>query len=141
KHYITKDVFTYVTSVIDPAKRTDSNAYKPFTVKIGDTLFVNRGYMIFEGFNTNVNNSNYVAQEGDIAVSAKLTLKDLNGTNMQVAPVYYIRNNFEQYIEDTIAERHTYVRLSKILPDENAAEIMIRQPDEDYIVMKALLFQ
>lgn len=140
KHYLTKDVFTYVTSVIDPSKRPDSTTYKKHTVKRGDTVFVNRGYMIFEGFNTSVNNKHYTPQTGDIAVSANLTLRDLLGDSMTVSPVYFIRDNFEQYIEDTLAERRTYVRLSKILPDQDAAELMIRQPEEDYIVMKALLF-
>lgn len=140
KHYLTKDVFTYVTSVIDPSKRPDSTTYKKHTVKRGDTVFVNRGYMIFEGFNTSVNNKHYTPQAGDIAVSANLTLRDLLGDSMTVSPVYFIRDNFEQYIEDTLAERRTYVRLSKILPDQDAAELMIRQPEEDYIVMKALLF-
>ncbi len=140
KHYLTKDVFTYVTSVIDPSKLEDSTKYKKHTVKIGDTIFINRGYMIFNGFNTNVAHPLYAAQAGDIAVSANLSLKDLVGDSTQVNPIYYIRNNFEHYIEDTLAERRTYVRLSKILPDQEAAEIMIRQPEEDYIVMKALLF-
>ncbi|MCB0697565.1 MAG: cytochrome c biogenesis protein CcsA [Chitinophagaceae bacterium] len=140
KHYLSKDIFTYVTSVIDPAKRTDSNAYKSHKVRIGDTIFINRGYLIFDGFNTNVDNENYIPEKGDIAVAARITLKDLNGAGQQVAPVYYIRNNFQHYIEDTLAERRTYVRLSKIVPEENAAEIMVRQPEEDYIVMKALLF-
>lgn len=140
KHYLTKDVFTYVTSVIDPSKRPDSTTYKKHTVKRGDTVFVNRGYMIFEGFNTSVSNKHYTPQAGDIAVSANLTLRDLLGDSMTVSPVYFIRDNFEQYIEDTLAERRTYVRLSKILPDQDAAELMIRQPEEDYIVMKALLF-
>ncbi len=140
KHYLTKDVFTYVTSVIDPSKREDTNAYKKHVVKIGDTVFVNRGYVIFRGFNTTVNNPHYIPQPGDIAVTAQLTLKSLGGDSMSVAPVYYIRNNFENYIEDTIADKRTYVRLSKILPEQNGAELMIRQPDEDYIVMKAILF-
>lgn len=140
KHYITKDVFTYVTSVIDPSKREDSTKYKTHTVKIGDTVFINRAYLIFKGFNTNVTNKHYAQQDGDIAVSAQLLLKDLSGDSLQVAPVYYIRKNFEYFIEDTLTERRTYVRLSKILPDQNAAELMIRQPDEDYVVMKAILF-
>jgi len=140
KHYLTKDVFTYVTSVIDPAKREDTNAYKKHVVKIGDTVFVNRGYVVFRGFTTEVNNPNYAPEPGDIAVTAQLSLRSLGGDSMNVAPIYYIRKNFEHYIEDTIADKRTYVRLSKILPEQNAAELMIRQPDEDYIVMKAILF-
>ena len=140
KHYLTKDVFTYVTSVIDPTKVGDSTAYKKHKVQRGDTIFINRGYLVFNNFNTSVTNEHYQQQQGDIAVSASLTLRDLFGDSASLNPVYYIRNNFENYIEDTLAERGTYVRLSKILPEEDAAEIMIRQPEEDYIVMKALLF-
>lgn len=140
KHYLTRDVFTYVTSVIDPSKQDDSTKYKKHTVKRGDTIFINRGYMIFDGFNTNITHPQYAAQPGDIAVTANLLVKDLMGDSTVSNPVYYIRNNFENYIEDTLAERRTYVRLAKILPEEGAAEIMIRQPEEDYIVMKALLF-
>lgn len=140
KHYLTKDVFTYVTSVIDPTKVGDSTTYKKHKVKRGDTVFINRGYLVFNNFNTNVTNEYYQPQQGDIAVSASLTLRDLFGDSATLNPVYYIRDNYEQYIEDTLAERSTYIRLAKILPEEDAAEIMIRQPEEDYIVMKALLF-
>lgn len=140
KHYLHKDIFTYVTSVIDPSSQGDSNAYKSHKVHKGDTIFVNRGYMIFNGFNTNVSNTNYQQQDGDIAVSATLTMKDLLGNEEHLAPVYYIRDGYEHYVEDTIADRRTYVRLAKILPDEDAADIMIRQPNENYIVMKALVF-
>lgn len=142
KHYLTKDVFTYVTSVIDPTKKDDTSLYKKHKVKRGDTVFVNRGYIVFDEFNTQVANPNYTATKGDIAVSAVLRVKDLVGNNDTLHPVYYIRNNTESYIEDTLAEKKMYVRLAKILPDENAAELMIKQAgdDNDYIVMKALIF-
>lgn len=142
KHYLTKDVFTYVTSVIDPNKREDTTLYKKHKVKMGDTIFVNRGYIIFDGFDTKVDNPNYTNQDGDIAVVARMTLRDLEGNEEPLAPVYYIRDNFERKIEDTLADRHLYVRLSKILPDENAAEFMVKQSgdDSDYIVMKAMIF-
>lgn len=140
KHYLHKDIFTYVTSVIDPTKQDDSTKYKSHKVRKGDTIYVNRGYIIFNGFNTNVKHPYYQAEDGDIAVAALLTLRDLMGDDVDLAPVYYIRGGYEQYIEDTIADKRTYVRLGKILPEEDAAEIMIRQPNEDYIVMKALVF-
>lgn len=142
KHYLTKDIFTYVTSVIDPSKKEDTSLYKKHTVHKGDTVFVNRGYIVFEGFNTNVSNPDYQQQEGDIAVAAQLRVKDLVGNEDVLNPVYYIRNNFENYIEDTLVEKKMYVRLARILPDEDAAELRIKQAgdDNDYIVMKALIF-
>lgn len=142
KHYLTKDIFTYVTSVIDPSKKEDTSLYKKHTVHKGDTVFVNRGYIVFEGFNTNVSNPDYQQQEGDIAVAAQLRVKDLVGNEDVLNPVYYIRNNFENYIEDTLVEKKMYVRLARILPDEDAAELRIKQAgdENDYIVMKALIF-
>lgn len=142
KHYLTKDIFTYVTSVIDPAKKEDTSVYKEHVVKKGDTVFVNRGYIVFEGFDTNISNPEYEQQEGDIAVAAKLRVKDLIGNEDELNPVYYIRNNYENYIEDTLAEKKMYVRLAKVLPDQDAAELRIKQAgdDNDYIVMKALIF-
>lgn len=142
KHYLTKDIFTYVTSVIDPSKKEDTSLYKKHTVHKGDTVFVNRGYIVFEGFNTNVSNPDYHQQEDDIAVAAQLRVKDLVGNEDVLNPVYYIRNNFENYIEDTLVEKKMYVRLARILPDEDAAELRIKQAgdDNDYIVMKALIF-
>ncbi|MCB9065180.1 MAG: cytochrome c biogenesis protein CcsA [Chitinophagales bacterium] len=142
KHYVSRDIFTYVTSVIDPAKKTDTGAYKKHVVKIGDTFFVNRGYVVFDAFDTRLDDPRYEAKDGDIAVAARLTLRDLDGNENKLAPIYYIREGMENTVEDTVADRKLYVRLSKIVPDENAAELMVKQAgdDADYIVMKALLF-
>ncbi len=142
KHYLTKDIFTYVTSVIDPAKRTDTNTYKTHTVKAGDTVFLNSGYMIFKGFETNAVNKNYVPANGDISVTAKLEVSDLNGNMQTIRPVYYIRDGYENNVEDTLKNMLLYTRLTRIIPDEGAAELQIKQadPKDDYIVMKALVF-
>lgn len=142
KHYLTKDIFTYVTSVINPEKKAKAKEYETQIIQIGDTIFVNRGFITFDGFKTDISNPNYDAQQGDIAVAADLTLRDLQGNITKLAPLYYIRDNYEYNLEDTITERKLYVKLSKIIPDQNAAEIMVKQAgdDNDYVVMKAIIF-
>jgi cytochrome c-type biogenesis protein CcmF len=142
RHYLTHDVFTYVTSTVDKTKNTDTTSYSSKKVKIGDSLFFNNGFIVFEGFNTKVSNSNYQSQTGDIAVSAKLNVRNLSGENFNVSPVYVIRGNNEMYIDDTLKSLNLYTRLKKIIPNENAAEIEFKQPSamNDYIIMKAILF-
>lgn len=142
KHYLTKDIFTYVTSVINPEKKAKAKEYETQIIQIGDTIFVNRGFITFDGFKTDISNPNYDAQQGDIAVAADLTLRDLQGNITKLAPLYYIRDNYEYNLEDTITERKLYIKLSKIIPDQNAAEIMVKQAgdDNDYVVMKAIIF-
>lgn len=142
RHYLTKDIFTYVTSVIDPAKKTDTVSYKTHVVHTGDTIFLANSYLIFRGFSSNVKNPNYIPEQGDLAVTAQMDLFDLKGHAQPLAPVYFIRGKYENEIEDTSKSMMVYARLSRIIPDQNAAEIMVKQadPKDDYIVLKALVF-
>lgn len=142
KHYLHKDIFTYVTSVIDPKKKTDTAKYKSHIVQAGDTIFLNTGYLIFKGFDTKVDNPAYTATAHDIAVMARLPLYDLKGEVKELKPVYYIREGYENQIEDTAKEQLLYTRLSRIIPDKNAAEILVKEsdPKDDYIVLKAMVF-
>lgn len=142
KHYLTRDIFTYVTSAVDPSKKDDTLSYKKHVVKQGDTVFLNRGFLVFRGFNTNVNNSKYESKEGDVAVEAILSLNDFTGTIDTLKPLYLIRDGFVQTVDDTLAERKLYVSLANVIPKSDAAELRIRQSgdDNDYIVMKAIVF-
>ncbi|GBL35274.1 hypothetical protein EMGBS15_08690 [Filimonas sp.] len=61
---------------------------------------------------------------------------------MEAAPVYVIRSQQEELIEDTLSSYNLYTRLTKIIPAENAAVIEFKQPSamNDYVIMKAILF-
>ncbi len=142
KHYLTNDVFTYVTSTVDKSKMDDTTSYTSTKVKQGDSIFFASGYMIFNGFETDFVSTNYQAETGDIAVAAKLSVYNLEGKKMESRPVYVIRNQNEIVIDDTISNLNLYTRLTKIIPAENAAMIEYKQPSamNDYIIMKAILF-
>ncbi len=143
RHYLHKDIFTYITSAIDPTKKSDTSTYKTHKVHAGDTIFLNTSYMVFGGFNTKPENENYKPVANDIAVAAMLQLYDLKGPVEALDPVYFIRNGFENEIEDTAKSMGLNVKITRIIPDENAAEIKVKEaaaPEQDYIVMKAILF-
>ncbi len=142
RHYLTHDIFTYVTSTVDKSKMTDTSSFKSKQVKAGDTIFLANGFMLFEGFDTKNFNKNYEPQMGDIAVSARLSVVNMNGMKGEALPTYVIRSQSEQMIQDTIPNFDVYVRLSKIIPDANAAVIDYMQPNslDDYIIMKAIVF-
>lgn len=141
KHYWNRDIFTYVSSVSDPAKRNDTASYRPFTVHRGDTIFLSKGYIVFRDFNTDVR-QRYAYENGDIAVAAQLDIYDLQGKTAEAAPVYYIRGKFENFIEDTLSNDGVIIRLTGILPEQNAAKIELKEADPSnyYVVLKALKF-
>ncbi len=145
KHYLTHDIFTYVTSTIDKSKITDTVKYKSQEVAIGDSLFFSNGFMVFRGFNAKVHNSKYQPEKDDIAASAMLDVYSFNTENTETfkaQPTYFIRKNQEFQIADTVSPLSLYVRLTKIIPSEEKALIEYKQPDalNDYIIMKAILF-
>jgi cytochrome c-type biogenesis protein CcmF len=142
RHYLTHDIFTYITSTVDKSKNKDTTSYQSKNVKIGDSIYFSNGYILFKGFETAIANKNYSAQTGDIAVAANLEVHDLTGKILTSKPLYVIRNQDEVFIEDTVKEYNLFTRLSKIHPDDGTAIVDIKQPSamNDYVIMKAILF-
>lgn len=144
KHYLTRDIFTYVTKAYDPNhKPTDDTAsYKTHKVHEGDTVFTNDGYLVYAGLNTNIAPGTYPQQAGDVAVAAVLLAYDVKGPVDTLFPIYYIRDQYAYQADDTLKKSNLYARISNIIPDEKAVELKIKQAaaEDDYIVMKALIF-
>ena len=143
KHYLHKDIFTYVSSVLDKSKVTDTASYKSHTVHTGDSIYFSNGFMVFEGFNREVNRPDYAPLPGDVAVAAKLRVYSMNDAPPQeLQPVFCIRGNNAVMVDDTAKMLALYTRFSNILPQEDAAVIDVKQqdPKDDYIVLKVLVF-
>ena len=146
KHYLTRDIYTFISSATDKSK-SDTSMYRSHFVRLpGDTIYLNSGYMIFNGFSREVSDKRYAPEANDIAVSAKLTVHDIYGGEHQISPIYVVRNKESVYhMEDTIPSMDLYARLENIIvksQDSVTAEIMVKQTDpmDDFIVLKALVF-
>jgi cytochrome c-type biogenesis protein CcmF len=142
RSYWTHDVFTYITSMSDPNAKTDTSKFQPFTVKNGDSIFLNNGYLVYEGLNKTITNPNYQAQGEDISVEANLTGYGMQGKLGTAAPVYTIKGNDVMALTDTLRDMGLNIRINKIIPEQDAVELGIRQraPQDDYIIMKAIVF-
>jgi cytochrome c-type biogenesis protein CcmF len=143
KKYWDRDVFTYVTKTLDKSSVPDTMQYTKQTVKPNDTLYFKNGYLIYRGINKNVSNPNYIPEQGDIALSTQLDAYNLDGKTNSVEPVYFIRGNMQNRLEDTLHDYNLFVRIAKINMDkENSVDIEFKQPaaENDYVVMKAIVF-
>lgn len=139
RHYVTRDVFTYVNSIY---KATEKDAYRADTIKAGDSLFVSNAVLVFEGFNRDAKRSDYKPTEGDVAVGARLSVHTLQDAPSEIQPLLIIRGNELTGLPDTARNIGLFARFANILPEQNAAiiETMQRDAKDEYIVMKALLF-
>jgi Cytochrome c biogenesis factor len=145
RHYLTRDIFTYVTAVPRKDEGSDTAHYSHHEIKEGDSIFFSNGYIVYSGLRKSPQNKNYqaAAQEGDLAVGAQLTVHTKDGSESALEPVYFIRNNTYQYnVPDTAHQLSLYVKFAKILPNENKIELEVKESGtfDDYIVLKAFIF-
>ncbi len=138
QHFLTKDIFTYVTSVPDPAQKNADNDFKVHEVMLLDTVFLSKGYLIFNSFEkADIKDSTH------ISVKANLSVYDLKGLVGELHPAFSIQNNtLQSEGAEKLSLMNLEVIFTNIFPQKNAIELMIKQTDDkqDYIVMKALLF-
>ena len=143
KHYLTRDIFTYITAVPRKDVVTDTLPYTKHIIAQGDTIFFSKGFMVLSSLKTAPVQKNYHAEPGDIAVGAQLDVHTRSNGDFAMQPVYFIRDSsFQGNIPDTIAPLSLAVRFTKILPNENKVELELKESRDpmDYVVMKALIF-
>jgi len=146
KHYWDHDVFTFINGATDKSK-TDTSTYRSNIVsKQGDTIYLNNGFMIFNGFSKDINDKRYVPSDSDLAVKAILSVYDVNGPVHELNPLYILHNKqYINFMEDTLQSMGLEVRFANLnvkSKDSVSAEIMVKQtdPKDDFIVLKALVF-
>lgn len=139
KHYLTRDIFTYITSAIDPSKVTDTASYVKHTLKKGDTVYLANGYLVFEDFE----DANLKENSGALSVKARLKAYDLKGEAGVLKPVYSITEDaFQNFKEDTLRSFNVFAKFVKVNPADGTIDLMIKQkdPKDDYVVLKAFIF-
>lgn len=141
RHYWTKDVFTYITSISDPVK-SDTSTYHIYSAQVKDTIPMQNGYLVLDSLSTKITNKNYKNKEGDIALEARINAYNSSGKMGTVLPLYVINGNTGTAIEDTLRDLGINIRINQIIPAESRIDFAIKQraQQDDYIVLKVLEF-
>ena len=140
KHYISHDVFTYVSSV--PKEKTTKFVHeKLHEVKLGDTIYTNNGYAILENINSNAKESNLDVKNLSLLIAAELKVYALNGT-YSATPMYGIRDNSEIKFESIVDEAKLRFKFMGVNPQTKTITIETAEQDTsgDFIIMKAIVF-
>lgn len=138
KHYLSKDVFTYISSTSDPKKKKDEVSFRPFVLKKTDTVFLSNGFVVFDGLQSNVN------EKGADAIEAKgvLSVYDIKGKLGEVAPIYRIEGDKVFTVNDTLNSFGIIANISKIDPTTESVEFNIYQKGQldDFVVLKVAVY-
>ncbi|MCL6523885.1 MAG: cytochrome c biogenesis protein CcsA [Thermoflavifilum sp.] len=142
QHFWDKDIFTYVNyaSNIEP-DQSDTARYYTHELQVGDTVFLQNGYLILKSLYRNPVKPVYHPAPGDIAVAAELSVFS-GGHSYRADPIYYLRGNEQGAIDDTISSLQLYLHFAGIDPQAKKILLAIKQipPKDHFIVLKAYVF-
>lgn len=130
--------------------------YQSFTFKQGEQINYNGHQISFSGFNKQPKHENYEPEEGDIAVSAMISVQAKDGSNHLAQPLYLIRDSSPLNLKDEVPALGLHFRFTGIDPKTETVQLMIGQADtterpipfqvatdslrSDYIVLEAISF-
>ena len=140
KHYLTHDIFTYITSLPDPEKNKDTSAFKKHDIKVGDTVFYSKGFAILENLESVKSIPNIQFGVNDSASVATLKVY------AQTSSTYTIRPTLINISGGTFAQPDTLIQESLILQlqkvDGGVAQLGIKESDAilQYVTLKAYKF-
>ena len=140
KHYWDHDIFTYITSLPDPAKNKDTANFKPVRLKLGDTSFYNRGYFILQDVlvKDSVPAADMAPDDKVYMATIKVVSKD--STSYTSKPVLISKGGNLFPIEDTVISEDLIFQLKNATA--TSVEMGVKEPNSvlKFITLKALKF-
>lgn len=138
KHYLTKDVYTYITKAVDKSQESSSKDSLDEHIKelgLGDTAFFSNGYAVLKSMNR-------IQENGNIGLRSQVNIYTLRGDSMEAKPYFMIEGNNMIKPIDTISELDLYVNIEEVLVEENKLSIKFSQNSQasEFVVIKSIQF-
>lgn len=141
RHYLTHDIFTYVSTISAHDPASDTTTFKTHEIKIGDSIFYDKGYIVLNNIEKNPDNERFHFAPTDTALVADLTAFSNKGTSYKLYPGLRISNMNIELLDDTSITQNLYVRFSGVA-EGNKFKIGIKENSKptDFIAVKAYVF-
>jgi len=140
-HYWNRDIFMYITGFSPHDERNDTAQFKPQAVRLKDTAFYSRGYVILDSVVKNPNNDKYHFSPNDTALMAMVTVVSRDSMRYHASPVIYVKDNQPHFLNDTVFAQDLALRFNKITDDQKIELGMKESTDMvPFIAAKVLEF-
>ena len=142
KHYWTYDIFTYITSLPDPAKNKNTDSFRTVNTTIGDTVFYSKGFAIVKEVKSfrNIPIPNVEFGPNDSASVATLEIFAKTGSKYIGKPVLINQSGNSFPHPDTLAAESVVWQLQKV--DGNSVELGVKESGAltPWVTLKAYKF-
>lgn len=141
RHYLTHDVFTYISTTSVKNKSADTAQFKIHEMGINDTLFYSKGFLVLNGILKNPNNERFHFSPSDTALVADISVYGKDNSKTKAYPALTVSNQQINFIDDTLIRQNLYLNLAGIAA-KNKFKIGVKESDDltDFITIKAYVF-
>ena len=142
RHYWDHDVFTYISALPNPEKNKDTASFKSNPVKVGDSIYYSKGYMILERLATRDSMPFKGFQPGDKATVASIKVYSFNKTSYTSEPLLINQRGNLLALPDTVMSESLILRINKVNDDGTGADIGVKESSAilEYVTLKAYKF-
>jgi cytochrome c-type biogenesis protein CcmF len=140
KHYLSNDVFVYITSWLNPDSFKDTASFRMHPVKQGDTIFYSQGYVVIDQLVTANKNDNKGLPVVDSAWMSDVSIFVKDGRKFSMQPAFFIKDNVISHKMDTLAQMSLVLGLDR--DASGKLQLGIKETDSvlRYITLKAYRF-
>lgn len=139
KHFIDKDIYTFLSFAQQSAGAADSEGFSKSgeqPMNVNDTLRVGRNFIVLDDVKTTMVNDDV----NNASIAAKLKIISMTGGEMKAEIKYEIVNGELKRTDGMIEPLNLKLRFEGVSTDSKAINIGIYERQQDYIVMKAIIF-
>ena len=145
KHYLTNDIFAYVTTWSGLGTQEDTASFRPVQVKAGDTTFYSNGVIILNKIIVNPEKFKRSTEPGETPVMLDMTVISKDGRRYPVQPGFAVNqtNNSFRNLPDTVIAQSLIVRFNKITDEvKGVFELGIKETQNlnDLMTLKVYKF-
>ena len=140
-HYWDRDVFTYVNAAVGLNHEGDTVQFKNYSLSVKDTAYYSKGYVVLDSVVVNPNNSKYHFSRSDTALMASVTVVSKDSLRYTAYPVFYVKDNTPQFLNDTIFGQDLAIRFNRIVEGKKV-ELGLKESSSmvPFVALKVLEF-
>jgi len=140
KHYLTRDIFVYITSWLNPDKITDTSTFRRTAVKVGDTIFYSNGFIVVQRMLAANKNDNKDLPVVDSAWLSDVKVFAKDGREFTVQPAFLIKDNQPSIKADTVMSQSLIIKLERGASGNMELGVKESASVMRYITLKAYKF-
>ncbi len=141
RHYWDKDIFSYV-SAASADEVNDTAHFKKYTVRVKDTIYYSKGYMVLNDVSLNPANTKHVIHPNDTLIVADLTIFANDSMKYRSTPAIFWKGVNSKLIFDTIFAQDLAIGFTSVENATHAVEIQVKESAKmvPFVSLKAYEF-